>query len=167
MAQYIRRSYSKRKRNYPVSVLDGTGPIGHRTVMLSKDQIVAVLQREVAAKRTTQTEIGKVVGLPQSRISELFKGERNLSCDEAKALVEFYRISEPVLFSSSALQAILAGMLSGIVQDRALEQELPVLASTLQYMLQRISANPALADNLDDLKAAARVAAAQPDLPTR
>ncbi len=135
-------------------------------MMLGKADIVAVLKREVAARRTTQEMIGKVIGVPQPVISRLLNGDRDLSCDEAKALVEHYRIAEPVTFSLDVLLAILTGMLKDLVPDHALEQELPVLAATLQHALRRISENPALADDLGTLTTAVHFSVARHDPPT-
>lgn len=45
----------------------------------------------------TQAAIGRCLGLPSPRISEMYKGERRLQLDEAKKLVESFGVDEAAI----------------------------------------------------------------------
>lgn len=63
--------------------------------MLRKADIVEALKRLVREGKTTQQEIGSVIGKPQPRIAELFAGKRDLSADEAVDLVDAFGLMGP------------------------------------------------------------------------
>lgn len=63
-------------------------------LMLGKAEIIAALMQKVESKETTQKAIAETLGVAPARISELFKGGRDLSVDEAKLLVEAYNLED-------------------------------------------------------------------------
>lgn len=77
-----------------IFVMDHVVHSRHMNCMLSKADIVAALTRKVNAGEITQKAIAEAMGVAPPRVSELFKGDRDLSLDEAKSLVERFGIDE-------------------------------------------------------------------------
>lgn len=84
--------------------------------MLAASELLALLE----ARGITRADIGRVLKLPSSRISEMYNGRRRLQLDEAKKLVEAFRVDESaeplsvpiarllVLYAAEALEAPLS-----------------------------------------------------------
>jgi hypothetical protein len=60
--------------------------------MLSANELLTTLRE----RGVTNADIQRVLGLPSSRVSEMFTGKRRLQLDEAKKLVEEFEIEEPI-----------------------------------------------------------------------
>lgn len=58
--------------------------------MLAADELLKLLED----RGVSRADIGRALKLPSSRISEMYKGRRRLHLDEAKKLVETFRIEE-------------------------------------------------------------------------
>lgn len=58
--------------------------------MLTKRELLAAVEREA----TSRAEIARVLSLAPARITELYKGDRDLTFDEARKLVRHYRIDQ-------------------------------------------------------------------------
>lgn len=137
--------------------------------MLGKAEIVAALIRKVESKETTQKAIAEALGVAPARISELFKGIRDLSADEAKLLVETFNLESdrsagrvPAL-NDEALKAIVSGLIEAAeTYGSSREQSLPVLADALGRILERLEEKPAIQGNPDAIREAVFVAAARP-----
>ena len=75
--------------------------------MLGKAEIVAALIQKVDSRETTQKAIAEIIGVAPARISELFKGIRDLSVDEAKLIVDAFGLEEagPLPVNADSLPA--------------------------------------------------------------
>lgn len=75
--------------------------------MLGKAEIVAALIQKVDSRETTQKAIAETIGVAPARISELFKGIRDLSVDEAKLIVDAFGLEKtgPPPVSADSLPA--------------------------------------------------------------
>lgn len=60
--------------------------------MMTGEQILARLDDAGVRK----SQIARTLGIPDSRVAELYGGRRLLKLDEAVKLVEAYRLEEPV-----------------------------------------------------------------------
>lgn len=58
--------------------------------VLSADELLAMLDQ----RGISRAEIGRKLGIPASRVSEMYTGKRRLQLDEAKRLVESYQLEE-------------------------------------------------------------------------
>jgi phage repressor protein C with HTH and peptisase S24 domain len=85
-ADYDKRNVAS--RGITNSVIDDFRKPGHRTAMLSKPSLLALV--DDAAK--SRAEIARVLGVAPSRITELYKGERDLSFEEGRKLMERYEL---------------------------------------------------------------------------
>lgn len=74
--------------------VDAYQPSRHYSGMLGTNQLLAALER----RGISQAEIARVLGLPSSRISEMYSGKRQVKLDEAKKLVDAFALEdgEPV-----------------------------------------------------------------------
>lgn len=70
---------------------------GHSRRMISTGEILAELQKKLDAKEITKTQIAKVAGIGNNRVSELFGSGtgRRLLHDEAVRLVEGFGLGSP------------------------------------------------------------------------
>ncbi|MGK2287324.1 helix-turn-helix transcriptional regulator [Pedomonas sp. V897] len=137
--------------------------------MLGKAEIVAALIKKVESRETTQKAIAEALGVAPARISELFKGARDLSADEAKLLVEAFGLEDgrstphPPTLNDEALRAIVSGLVEAAeTYGPSKEQSLPVLADALGRILERLGEKPAIQGNPDAIREAVFVAAARP-----
>lgn len=99
--QHDENHYVKRKdqsSDITVSVIDPVRSFGHRSLVLTKSELLERADR--AAK--SRAEIARVLGVAPPRITEMFKGERDLSFEEARKLIIHYGIDE----TSSALDKV-------------------------------------------------------------
>lgn len=72
------------------SVIDGGWAFHHAPIVLSKSELLAKVE-DAAGSRA---EIARLLGLAPARITELYKGERDLSFDEGRRLIAHYKIDD-------------------------------------------------------------------------
>lgn len=113
----------------------GYGGLGvavfNREPMLSTEQFLA----EVEAAANSRAEIARVLKLAPARVTELFKGERRLSYDEALELARAYNIEPVETVTADLLEPILRVCLRYAPkewQDRDVQR----LAEGIEYGLQ-------------------------------
>lgn len=70
-------------------MIDDSLAFVHASGMLSKPELLAAV-REAAP---SLADIARVLSLPPARITEIFKGKRDVSFDEARRLIKHYNIS--------------------------------------------------------------------------
>jgi transcriptional regulator with XRE-family HTH domain len=77
-----------------ISVADGNSSLVYNPRMLGTEQLLRALEN----RGISQAEMARVLGLPSSRISEMYAGRRQVKLDEAKRLVEAFDLddTEPV-----------------------------------------------------------------------
>lgn len=75
-------------RGFTKSVMDGRFTPLQQAGMLSK----AALLRQVEDAAASRAEIARVLKVAPARITEMFKGERDLSFEEGRALINHYRL---------------------------------------------------------------------------
>jgi transcriptional regulator with XRE-family HTH domain len=77
-----------------INVADGNAASLYEWRMLNTAQLLAALE----SRGISQAEMARVLGLPSSRISEMYAGKRQVKLDEAKKLVEAFDLgdTEPV-----------------------------------------------------------------------
>lgn len=64
--------------------------------MLSSDQLLARLRSLRDTGETTNADLARLLGLPSSRIPEIFDGKRAIKIDEMKVLVEHFRLEDGI-----------------------------------------------------------------------
>ena len=72
----------------------------HNRAVLSHDELVAELRRRRDAGEFTNADMARVLGLPTSRIADIFTTDRTprqISVNEMKTLVEHYGLAEPAV----------------------------------------------------------------------
>jgi phage repressor protein C with HTH and peptisase S24 domain len=77
-----------------ILVADKLSARRHPYGVLSSDDLLAKLRKLRAAGETTNAAIQRLLGLPSSRVSEIFAGTRRIQADEAKVLIEHFGLSE-------------------------------------------------------------------------
>lgn len=70
------------------SVIDRFGAYLHASNMLSARELLDALD----AKSVSRADIARALGIAPPRVTELYKGERQLKLDEAKRLVEAFNL---------------------------------------------------------------------------
>ena len=65
----------------------------HKNGMLGKKELLAALE----ARGVRKAEISRALGLPSSRIAEMYSDKRGVSVDEAKRLVEVFGLESPAV----------------------------------------------------------------------
>lgn len=85
--------YGKRKHSaseITVSVIDRGSQVPHQADVLTKSELL----KKVEAAAESRAEIARVLELAPARITEMFKGARDLSFDEARKLIKRYGIDD-------------------------------------------------------------------------
>lgn len=81
--------YEKRKHDASVitkTVIDRPGGIAHHCAMFTKSELLT----RVLGLAKSKVEVATVLGLSPPRISEMLKGTRDISFDEARTLINHY-----------------------------------------------------------------------------
>lgn len=125
---------------------------GHYAPMLDSKGLIAELCRLRDENVTTNAEIARLLGLPSSRVAEIFTGKRAIKVDEMKALVERYGLepSPAPTFNAESLEPLLEAILPlAPPSGRMTDQSRRALASALAYgleLLGSIATSPASSD---------------------
>lgn len=77
-----------------MSVIYGALRFSHAVPMVTHDQIRAELLARLADRRVTGAQIGRLLGVPSSRITEIKKGERRIQQEEMPVLAEFFGMGD-------------------------------------------------------------------------
>lgn len=139
------------------SVIDHFAAVQHPRDMLGKLEFLA----KIEAKAKSRAEMARAIKVAPPRITEMFKGDRDLSYDEAKLLADHFDIAdeasapEPWVPSAEVLQAILSVLLSTESDDPVPPEAVQVSASVLRDVLIALRDRPGSAANPDVLEAMA------------
>lgn len=151
-------AYDKRK---PVasmfltkSDIDSDGTFNQDIAMLDKRALLA----EVEALAGSRAEIGRVLNLPGSRITELFKGKRELSYEEARKLCLHYHIGPGKRVSAKRLAALLKACLQPEQPQVWTDEAVARLAEEVEYGLSLLQSDGQHPISQDAVDLAARVA---------
>lgn len=137
----------------------------HHGWVLSHEALVEKLTAVRDSGKVTNADIGRVLGLPSSRIAEVFARTRQIKVDEMKALVEHFGWEEqpepPEAPNASTLEPILDALLPLAPSGRVTAQSRRALAEALSYGLGLLGAGSATPASEDAVKVAARAAASR------
>lgn len=81
-------------------VADYRSNAAHKRRMLGHDELIAELRRRRDEGEFTNADMARVLGLPTSRIADIFATDRKprrVTVDEMKILVEHFQIEPPAL----------------------------------------------------------------------
>lgn len=130
----------------------------HRRGVLGHAELIARLEALKGEGRTSNAEIGRLLSLPNSRITDVFSGKRQVRVDEMKKLVDEFglegdsKVSPPTAPSAENLEPILDALLPLAPQGgRMTDQSRRALAEALSYGLGLLGnplATPATGDAL-------------------
>lgn len=146
-----------------MSVIDGILRAQHARPMLTKLEFL----RAIEARAKSRAEMARVLKLAPPRITEMFKGERDLSFDEAKSLADHYglddenRISAAPPLPPEALEPILGALLPLAPTGRLTASATRDLAAALSYGLELLAVRPAKPATPDAIDVAVRGVVAQ------
>lgn len=145
--------YDKRSlRASPLTMfgVEGYGEGAQNAPMLSADEILTILRK----RGVKNVEVERVLKLPSSRVTELFKGERGLRYDEGKKLVEAFKLEE----TATPLSEPIARLLVVYTAERlgaAIRSDDPQVGELAQEFaaFSRFAANPKVSPSLDAFQA--------------
>jgi len=137
----------------------------HRRPVLGHAELVARLEALKAEKRTTNSEIARLLSLPTPRITEIFAGTRLIRVDEMKILVDTFGLEgeapSPAAPSAENLEPILDALLPLAPPGRLSDQSRRALAEALSYGLGLLGKPLATPATVDALAVASRAAVAR------
>lgn len=147
-------------------VAELTAKTRHAAGMIGHAELLDWLHAERDAGRLTNAQLQKLLGLQSSRVSEIFDGRRKISLNEAKVIVEHFRLEEsapitvPARIPTAALTIVLDELFRSTEGAQLGESALRPLAEGLQRGLELLAKNPAIHSNPDALRAFAQAVAA-------
>lgn len=126
--------------NFTNCVADARSRSAYLTRVLTTEDFLA----EIRQRAGVDAEVGRALGIPSSRVAELFAGKRRLRYDEAKTLADKYMPEESgATISAEKLAPILAACLRYAPTDGWTESEAPRLARAVEYGLGLLASAPA------------------------
>jgi hypothetical protein len=143
---------------------DGKSRTAHRRSVLGHAELIARLEALKAEKRTTNSEIARLLSLPTPRITEIFDGKRLVRVDEMKILVDALHLEDnapSTAPSAENLEPILDALLPLAPPGRMTDQSRRALAEALSYGLGLLGKPLATPANVDALAVASRAAVAR------
>jgi len=93
-ALIMRARYEKRNSDaspIPTTVVESNAKLLHAVRMFDTETLLEMLK----ARGIKNADIARAVGLPSPRITEMFNRTRKINLDEAKRIVEAFRLDEP------------------------------------------------------------------------
>lgn len=131
-------------------------PLAKRDEMMSKATFLAEIERKAGSR----AEIARVLGIAPSRVTEMFKGARDLSYDEAVKLAVAYGVEPSEVVTVELLKPILQICLRYPPREWN-DQAVQRLAEELEYGLQLLRNVPTKPPSQDVLDVAAHAIAAR------
>lgn len=151
--------YDKRKAfaspDLTESVIYAAGASAHGPSMLETRELLA----KVEAKAASRAEIARVLGLAPPRITEMFKGERQLSYAEARKLCLHYKIEPAQQIRAAQLLPILTACFFAEPSAEWTESNLRRLAEEIEYGLELMNSGATSPPSQDAIRVAAQAAA--------
>jgi hypothetical protein len=140
-------------------VAEKVAAMRHDVQVIGHGELLEWLRAEREAERLSNADIQRLLKLPSSRVAEIFRGDRQIRLDEAKALVDHYRLEQPSGLNADILASILEAVLPLAPGGAASERFAPALAEAVAYGLELLSRNRAMPPSDDALGVAAHGAA--------
>lgn len=134
----------------------------HEGRVIGHGDLLSWLIAEREAKRLTNADLQRLLKLPSSRVSDIFSGERQIKLDEAKAIVEHYKLDrapEAATISADALAPILAAVVPLAPQGELTDRFASILAEAVSYGLGLLPGRHTTLPSSDAIDVAARAAA--------
>lgn len=154
---YDKRSTTSTK-NFTNCVVDVFRGAPHFGGVLTKDEFLAEIRRRAGV----DAEVGRALGIPSSRVAELFSGKRGLRYDEAKILSDRFMPNEGVpSISAETLSQILAACLLRSPKGGWTAKEAPRLARAVEHGLRLLANSPANPASEDAIAVAGQAAVLQ------
>jgi hypothetical protein len=140
----------------------------HNVAMIGHDELLAEIRRLRDAGETTNAELAKILGLPSSRIADIFATDRKprkISLDEGKVLVEAFGLEQPQADapapSADNLMPLLDALIPLAPPGRVTDQSLRALSEALSYGLALLGDQISKPASQDAVGVAARAAVAR------
>lgn len=128
----------------------------HSYGVLNRDELLARLNAKVEAKEIRNVDIAKALGLPDSRIPALLRGERRIFYDEAVKLVEKFELEQAPLAQPlpPAVLRLVARHISSAL-DLSLEPDEPAMQELLADLqaFSRFVADPQVRASIESAEA--------------
>lgn len=132
----------------------------HTKAMFGHEELRLTLSRLKEEGRATNAEISRVLGLPSSRVAEIFDGSRQIKLDEAKTLVEHYHLEQNApQITGATIEPLLDAVLPLAPTGKASDQSRRALAEALAYGIGLLGKSAATPTSEDAMAVAARAAA--------
>lgn len=136
-------------------VADATPARAYQSAVLPIDDFLAEIRRRAGV----DAEVGRALGIPSSRIAELFSGKRRLRYEEAKILADRFMPEESgAVVSAEKLAPILAACLRFAPKEGWTESEAPRLARAVEYGLGLLASASASQTSEDAMAVAGQAA---------
>lgn len=136
-------------------VADAVARSAYLSRVLTTDEFLAEIRRRAGV----DADVGRALGIPSSRVAELFSGKRRLRYEEAKILADKFMPEENgITISAEKLAPILAACLRFAPKEGWTESEAPRLARAVEYGLGLLASAPANQDSDDALAVAGQAA---------
>ena len=136
-------------------VVDGLRAQAHLSRVLPADEFLAEIRRRAGV----DAEVGRALGLPSSRVAELFSGKRRLRYEEAKILADKFMPEEAgSTISAEKLAPILASCMKLAPPGGWTASDAQLVAQAVEYGLQLLSSGSATQSSADALAVAGNAA---------
>lgn len=148
MGEYYEKRNVMTSPFMPIPVIYQNRPNAHLLPMLEKR---ALLDR-VESKAKSRAEMARVLGLSASRVTEMFKGERDLSYSEARTLCQHYKVDMGESVNAETLAPILAACLRTEPRSSWSDSDVQRLAEEIEYglaLMNSAGSNPPSPDVID------------------
>lgn len=137
-------------------------PLRHKARMMDTKELLVALGRLKAEGKTTNADIGRLIGKPSSRVAEIFSGVRKVTIEEMKTLVEHYDLAgkaDPI--SADVIEPILDAVLPLVPPGKLSAVSRRALAEAVSYALGLLGGTPAKPEDQGAIQVAANAAASR------
>lgn len=139
-------------------VVDGSAHFAHPLGVLTVDQFLAEIRR----RAPSDAAVGRALGLPSSRIAELFSGKRRLQYEEARTLAEAFQLDGTNSgVNAATLTTILTACLRNAPSGGWTADDAPRLARAVEHALELLASGPANRSSEDAIAMAGHAASLQ------
>src|SRR3546814_790183 len=152
------------------TVIDRLFAISQCRLMLTADDILNELIRQIDAKKVTQADVARHLGIPPPRVKERHKLTRLVQQREMKSLANFLGMegavqtgADPWLPDERSIVRSLAAGLEPLSQSSVPEDDLPILANAVSNAMQFLATDVVMDGHEGYLRAVANVATTRPE----
>lgn len=151
-----------------INEADAFRPLRHDPQMLGHAELLEEIRRLRDNGKTSNAEIGRLLGVPSSRVADIFATDRTprlIKLDEAKILIEHFGLGATTptftVPSADVLMPLLHALSPLVPPGRLTEQSLRALSEALSYGLELLGDHHATSASSDAIGVAARAAASR------